>query len=505
MKNGIALEVKDVYKSFFENPVLRGVSFKVECGSILGLLGGNGAGKSTLMKIVNGIYSMDSGEIHIDGEVVNIRNAQDAKNIGIAMVYQELSLVPTLTVLQNLFLNCEPTKGIQIDDKASLKKAQQIIDSFGIEDIDLNAITGDLPIGKQQVVEILKALLKDVKVLILDEPTASLSRTEIVLLFDFLNKLKAQGIAIIFITHNMQEIIDICDSAVILRNGIVALDDEVKNLDIQLMVEAMLGRKHKELSIVRKHKANYDISPVLNVKSLFSKDGRVKGVDLEVYSGEVVGIAGLMGSGRTELLKCLLGLQAISSGTIHMNEIDITNCKPWNAIKNGLFIIPEDRRKTGIIDIHSVLMNLFIPTWHKFTRFLTINDKNSKNEAKDIVGKLDVVSTSIEQELRYLSGGNQQKVVIGKGIYTNPTILLMDEPTVGVDVETKDSISKIIATIADTGKSVLLISSEFSQLLKVCDRILIMQDGSINKEIVGPLFNLTEQELTMMVQNSSTD
>ena len=305
VENNAALELKEIYKSFYQNQVLKGVSFSVDKGSILGLLGGNGAGKSTLMKIVNGVYRKDSGEIFVNGKEAEIRTAQDARKNGIAMVYQELSLIPTMTVVQNLFLNAEPHKGFSIDEKECIRRADKAFADFGIEDIDPHAVVGDLPIGKQQLVEIIKAMLKDPHVLILDEPTASLTQREIRLLFDFLRHLKTRDIAIILISHHMQEIVEICDQAIILFNGTVALNQPVSEINIQTMVEAMVGRKVQEKTVERQNPVKYNGEPMMTVKDLISSDGKVNGASFQIYPGEILGIAGLMGSGRTELIKCI--------------------------------------------------------------------------------------------------------------------------------------------------------------------------------------------------------
>lgn len=501
LKNDYALELIDIYKSFYNNPVLKGISLGVEKGSILGLLGGNGAGKSTLMKIVIGVYHMDSGEIVINGKEASIASARDAKEKGIAMVYQELSLIPTMTVVQNLFLCDEPHKGLTIDEKECAKRTKAAFESFGIEDIDPNSVVGELPIGKQQLIEIIKALLKNPCVLILDEPTASLTQWEIELLFSFLKKLKAQGIAIILISHHMQEIIQLCDRAVVLRNGLVALDDYVANLSIPVMVEAMVGRKLQEKEIEREHHVNYEAEPLLRLENLKSNDGKVNHVSFCIYPGEVVGIAGLMGSGRTELLKSIYGLMKLADGKITLKGKNTTGLQPWKSIKNGVFMIPEDRRKTGIVSIHSVKMNFFISAWNRFVRYTCINDKRADAEARSLIEQLDIKTTGISQELKNLSGGNQQKVVFGKSIYLHPDILLLDDPTVGVDVEAKDSICRIIASIADSGSGVLLVSSEFDQLSKVCDRVLIMKKGQIIGELKNGINDLSEAALSVAVQS----
>lgn len=501
LKNENALELRDIYKSFYQNQVLKGVSFAVKKGSIMGLLGGNGAGKSTLMKIVNGVYTKDSGEILIDGKAAEIRSAQDAKKQGIAMVYQELSLVPSLTVVQNLFLNDEPHRGVSIDEKECIRRAEAAFAEFGITDIDPHSVTGELPIGRQQVIEIVKAMLKNPHVLILDEPTASLTQREIDLLFEFMKKVRAKGVAIILISHHMREIVEICDRAVILFNGTVAIDKAVAELTIPAMVEAMVGREVQETQVEREHPADYQAEPLLRIENLENSDGKVNGVTMEIYPGEVVGIAGLMGSGRTELIKCVYGLMKPKNGKVTLRSRDITGQRPWKSSDGGVFMIPEDRRRAGIVDIHSVKMNFFISAWKRFVKHTCIKDKDADKEAAALVARLDIKTTGIHQELRNLSGGNQQKVVFGKSIFLHPEILMLDDPTVGVDVEAKDSICKIIASIADTGSGVLLVSSEFDHLARVCDRVLIMKQGKIAGELRRGRDKLSESSLLVAVQS----
>lgn len=496
-----ALELKNIQKAFYRNRVLKDVSMKVEYGKIVGLLGGNGAGKSTLMKIVTGIYKIDGGKIIIGGKPVVISKPADAAANGIAMVYQELSLIPTLKVVENLFLNSEPKKGLSIDMKRCIKEAREAFSSFGIDNIDINAVTGNLSIGEQQLVEIIKAMLKNPRVLILDEPTASLTKKECSLLFEFLNKLKKRNIAIIFISHHMQEVMQICDSAVVLRNGEVALNENVCNLTVEKMVKAMVDNHIKEENIRKVQNVDQTEEPLLKVEELKSADDKVKGINISVFKGEVVGIAGLMGSGRTELVRCIYGLQKPQSGNVFLKGEKITGVKPWNAIKKGVFMIPEDRRNLGIVGIHSIKMNLFMPVWNRFVKFSCINDKKADKCAEEIIHNLAVKTTGIKQNLNNLSGGNQQKIVFGRSIFVNPKVLLLDDPTVGVDVEAKDSICNIISEIADQGSGVLLISSEFDQLAKVCDRVLIMKNGIIDRELVNGKDELSENSISVAVQS----
>lgn len=472
------LEVQDIHKAFFQNEVLKGVSFGVRKGEILGLLGSNGAGKSTLMKIINGIYTHDSGKIILNGESVNFKSANDARIHGIAMVYQEFSLIPTLTVTENMFLNREVLKNGLIDDKECLKQTQEALKDFGIH-VNPNEMVGNLSIGNQQLVEIVKALMQKPSVLILDEPTASLTGQEIELLFKFIRNLKAQGIAVFMITHHMQEIQEICDRVVILRNGTVEMNKPCNEVTVPIMVEAMIGKKLSGEYLPPQKVIQYD-KPLLSVTNLVYKN-KVNGISFDVYPNEIVGIAGLLGSGRTETLKCIYGLAKSESGEIVFENHRIDKCKPWTSIEKGIYFIPEDRRKDGIIGIHSIKTNIMISIWKRICKFHIIDDKNADKKSQKKVDELAIKCTGIEQNLQYLSGGNQQKVVFAKGLVSNPKLLLMDDPTVGIDVEAKAAITKIIRDVVDNGCGVIIVSSEMEQLEQVCDRVLIYKAGKIRK------------------------
>lgn len=475
-----ALLLTDIHKSFFNNEVLKGISFGIKKGEVLGLLGSNGAGKSTLMKIVTGVYRMDEGQIHVDGKEVSMKSAADASACHIAMVYQEFSLIPTMTVAENLFLNREIKKGGLIDDKKCIQKAEEALKEFGIH-MNPNEPVENLSIGNQQLVEIVKALMQNPSVLILDEPTASLTRKEIELLFSFVRRLKEQEIAVIFISHHMQEIMEICDRAVILRNGMVELDSPTSELSISAMVEAMIGKKLNQEYLPPARPVDY-VRPVLRVESVFWED-KVKDVSFEIYPGEIVGIAGLLGSGRTELAKCIYGLLRPDRGKILLEDKEIPVGKPWTSIAGGISFVPENRRKSGIIGIHSIQYNMLLPIWKRMCRKLFIDEKKCAENAEDMIRKLDLKCTGAEQEVQYLSGGNQQKVVFAKSLLIQPKILLLDDPTVGIDVEAKAAIAQLIRKIADQNNAVLLISSEMEELERLCDRVLILANGEIKKEL----------------------
>ncbi|WP_312641059.1 sugar ABC transporter ATP-binding protein [Hydrogenoanaerobacterium sp.] len=479
-ESNYSLEVVDIHKAFFNNPVLKGVSFGIEKGEVLGLLGSNGAGKSTVMKIVNGVYRLDSGKIRINGNDVFLKDALDARKHGIAMVYQEFSVIPTLTVMQNLFLGREIKKNGLIDDKECYRQAQEALREFGI-DIDPNAVLEDLSIGNQQLVEIVKALMQKPSVLILDEPTASLTHREIELLFLFIHRLKKQNIAVFLISHHMQEIMQICDRVVILRNGTVEMNETIDKMSIPIMVQAMIGRKLSSDYIASKQPIIYD-KPLLEVNNL-KWENKVNDVSFQIFPREVLGIAGLLGSGRTELMKCIYGLLQPDSGKITLKGTPIPYGKPWESIEKGIMFVPENRRKSGIIGIHSIKMNMLIPIWKKMKKGMLVDEKKSMALATEMSEKLNIKCTSIEQELESLSGGNQQKVVFGKSMLTNPEILLLDDPTVGIDVEAKAGIARLIRDIADGGSGVVLVSSEMDELERLCDRVLIIREGKVSAEL----------------------
>lgn len=496
-----ALEVVDIHKSFYDNEVLKGITFGVKKGEVLGLLGSNGAGKSTLMKIINGVYRLDKGSIHINGQEIVAKDANDAAAMGIAMVYQEFSLIPTMSVVENMFLGRELKKNGLIDRELCLSKVTEAFNEFGIQ-VNPLEIVENLSIGNQQLVEIVKSLMQKPNVLILDEPTASLTQKEITLLFSFIRKLKSQGIAIFLISHHMQEIMDICDRAVVLRNGCVELNDEIKNISIEKMVEAMIGKKLINEYLQPATPVDYKKPPILQVKNI-SWGEKVKEVTFDVYPGEIVGVAGLLGSGRTEMMKCIYGLIKPDSGKILLNQEAIPVGQPWKTIEKGVAFVPENRRESGIVGMHSILYNMLLPIWSRVRKSIFIDETKSKRLAEEMRKKLDIKCTSINQDAEHLSGGNQQKVVFGKSLLIEPKVLLLDDPTVGIDVEAKAAIAQLVRDIADSGNSVLMVSSEIEELERLCDRVLIISNGTLKQEINRSLGHpITEVALTKAIQLS---
>ncbi|MHB1394575.1 MAG: sugar ABC transporter ATP-binding protein [Clostridia bacterium] len=495
-----ALEVLDIYKSFSNNNVLKGITFGIRKGEILGLVGSNGAGKSTLMKIVNGIYKADKGTIKINSNIGQYKDAQGARNSGIAMVYQEFSLIPTMTVAQNLFLGVEPKNGIFIDDTSCIEQAKKAFRDFNVE-IDPQAYVESLSIGDQQIVEIIKALLQKPAVLILDEPTASLTQKEIAMLFSFINRLKQQGMAIILISHHLQEVKDICDKVVVLRDGKVVLEGLVNNIELPDIIHAMIGRKFDKNEYIPPKSKISRLKPVLEVKGLRWRE-KVQNVSFEVYQGEILGIAGLLGSGRTEILKNIVGLYEPDTGEILIDGSSFKLGQPWDAIRNGIFLVPENRRKSGIIAGQPIRHNMLLPIWKKLKNNFLINDQKGKEIAGDMIKKLSIKTTGMDQYVERLSGGNQQKVVFAKSLVTKPKVLLLDDPTVGVDIEAKNEIANLVRNIADQGNGVLLVSSEMEELARLADRVLILKQGIVIDELSRDNGDeITEQTLSIAIQS----
>ncbi len=475
------LELRDIRKSFNRVEVLHGVDLVARPGEIHGLVGANGAGKSTLMKILNGVYPADSGEIVIDGSRVMYGDPAGARAHGIAMVFQEFSLVPTMTVAQNLFLTREPRSagGIFIDDAEAERRAREVFTELEVE-IAPTAVLGSLPVGRRQLVEIAKALSANARILILDEPTASLSHAEIEILFELMRRLRDRGIAIIFISHHLQELAAVCDRVTVLRDGSVAMTDRLANVTLGDIIIAMVGTS---VAAEADRPAPDPLGePVLEVAHLRWAD-RLRDVSFTLHRGEILGVAGLLGSGRTELLTALFGIRRADAGEIRLRGRLVNFADPGSAIRAGLSLVPEDRRREGMLPDESIRMNVLLPIWRRLTHGPFIDDARGRGIVKDLVTRLQVRTPGIEQTVRRLSGGNQQKVVVAKSLSSEPSILLLDDPTVGIDVQSKRDLAAAIRRIAAGGSAVLLVSSEFEELAALCDRVLVLRRGAIVGEL----------------------
>lgn len=474
------LEMRNIEKSFGGISVLKKVDFTLARGEVHALMGGNGAGKSTLMKILTGVYSMDAGSIRIDGAAAHITNANSAKRAGIAMIFQEFSLVPTLTVAQNIFLNREPRVGsIFLNDRAAIKRARAILEDLG-ESIPATTLVSELSAGMMQMVEIAKALSQNAKILIMDEPTASLSEHETEILFKVVRRLKASGISIIYISHRMAEIFELCDRVTVMRDGEARLTHDCADLTIPELVDSMLGTS--SASAFTWHDRHVEVrgEPVLKIRNV-ALPPRIEDVSFDVYSGEIVGLAGLMGSGRTEIAEAIFGRRKPSKGSILVHGKQVTG--QAQAIAAGVALVPEDRRRMGLVLDHSVQSNIMLPNLDLFSRGPFVSDFNAATVVKQVIARLRIKTESPAKITRLLSGGNQQKIVLSKWLARAPKLLILDEPTIGVDIGAKGEMANQIRELADAGAAILVISSELEELLVVCDRILALHDGRIVQDI----------------------
>jgi ribose transport system ATP-binding protein len=492
------VEMIGISKSFFGVKVLDSVNFSVSPGEIHALAGENGAGKSTLMKILQGVYTLDAGEIKIAGEKVSIHSFQDARKLGIGMVFQEFSLVPELSVAQNIFLDREHKNKFGLfDEKRTINQAKLVMEELGL-DIDVTAKVSTLGRAYQQLTEIAKAIAGEAKILILDEPTASLAKEEVDALFIVLKQLTARGVSIIYISHRMDEIYRICDQITILRDGKKIAVSKLNEISAQEIIAHITGRKDVEMLSHHGVSIAHTKDPIFEAERI-QVGNKVNDISFKLYPGEILGLAGLMGSGRTELVRAIFGLDKKDNGKIKIEGNEVTIKNPQDAMKNGIAFIPEDRRRQGLVMEHSVKQNILATNLSSLSHLSFLNFSKINQVVQDAITNFEVRPAESNREVRLLSGGNQQKVVIAKWLATNPKIVLMDEPTVGVDIGTKVDIMKLVRSFADEGKAVILISSELPELLSVCDRILVIRKGEIAEELDRKEVK-DEDHLQMIVQ-----
>ena len=473
------LEMRDIQKSFSNIPVLRKVNFTLQKGEVHAFMGGNGAGKSTLMKVLTGIYSRDSGEILINGKSHHFATPRDAEAAGIAMIFQELSLIPTLTVAQNIFLHREPRSGYLLNDNEAVRRSREILTDLG-EDIDPNARVEDISSGACQMVEIAKALSQNAQILVMDEPTSSLSEHETSALFRIVRRLQSNGISIIYISHRMAEIFEICDRVTVMRDGGIVLTGTCKDISMQALIDAMLGPGTGSSLQWHERNSRADALTVLDVENITSA-GAYRDVSFQIRAGEIVGLAGLMGSGRTEIAQTIFGIRSPDTGVVRLNGKSIASTA--EAIAAGIALVPESRRRQGLILDHSVAENFLLPNLDLFKAGYFVGERGAARKILDFIKLLGIKTDSPDKAVHELSGGNQQKVVLSKWLVREPKLLILDEPTLGVDIGAKSDIVEIVRKLADNGAAVLVISSEFEELLALSDRILVLQDGNITNQL----------------------
>ena len=473
------VQMKNISKSFSGTKVLKGVNLELGHGEILALLGENGAGKSTLMKILSGIYSKDSGEIYLDGELCHFQNPKEAQNKGVAIIHQEMNLCNDLSVSENIFLGREVMDGLRLNHKKMDEEAQKILDDLGIS-MKSTELAGDLKVSEQQMVEIAKALSQDAKVLIMDEPTSALSRKEIEDLFRVIRKLRDEGRGIIYISHRLDELRAIADKVSILRDGENVISGDLKDFSIDDIIRHMVGREIQDKFpriLCEKGKE------ILRVESL-NAGPKVRDISFSLYEGEILGIAGLMGAGRTEMTRALFGVDEKTSGKIYLFGEEVKTNTPKDSIELGMALIPEDRRKDGLCTDLSIRENISLPNLDSMKNSLGVLSKDLELKiSEDTIKSLNVKAKDREMISKNLSGGNQQKVVLGKWLVRNPKVILFDEPTRGIDIGAKVEIYQIMNELKKKGVGVLFISSEMEEVLGMSDRILIFCDGRITGEL----------------------
>ena len=473
------VQMKNIAKSFSGTKVLKGVNLELGHGEILALLGENGAGKSTLMKILSGIYSKDSGEIYLDGELCHFQNPKEAQNQGVAIIHQEMNLCNDLSVSENIFLGREVMDGLRLNHKKMDEEAQKILDDLGIS-MKSTELAGDLKVSEQQMVEIAKALSQDAKVLIMDEPTSALSRKEIEDLFRVIRKLRDEGRGIIYISHRLDELRAIADKVSILRDGENVISGNLKDFSIDDIIRHMVGREIQDKFpriLCEKGKE------ILRVENL-NAGPKVRDISFSLYEGEILGIAGLMGAGRTEMTRALFGVDEKTSGKIYLFGEEVKTNTPKDSIELGMALIPEDRRKDGLCTDLSIRENISLPNLDSMKNSLGVLSKDLELKiSEDTIKSLNVKAKDREMISKNLSGGNQQKVVLGKWLVRNPKVILFDEPTRGIDIGAKVEIYQIMNELKKKGVGVLFISSEMEEVLGMSDRILIFCDGRITGEL----------------------
>lgn len=488
MSSGVAaVRMTGISKAFGGVRAVDGVDFEVLPGEVHALLGGNGAGKSTILKILNGVHRPDQGRIEVGGKELTAHAPEESRAAGIAMNYQEMSLIPTLTVAQNVFLTRENRNGIGlIDDVEAERRAAELFALLEVS-VDPKAIVGDLGAGQKQLTEIAKAISQDARVLVLDEPSTALAVSDVERLFAFLRKLKAKGVAIIYVSHRMDEIARIADRATIMRDGKHVITAPLSELPIDTMIEHIVGKRSKGLSDVERGSAVK--GEVLLELAGISGVYKPQEVSFTLHRGEVLGLAGLLGSGRSSLARVIAGIEPAIKGAIHINGKVMTIRKPSDAIEAGVALVPEARATQGIIPAHSVASNMVLSVIDRLSKFGFVDGKAANDLTDTQIKRLSVKTASRDHAVSTLSGGNQQKVVIGKWLATDPDILILDEPTAGIDIGSKSEIIRLVRELAASGKAIIVISSELSELLTACDRILVMAEGRIHADLPREAFD----------------
>lgn len=476
------LEMKNISKSFGATHALRNIEFELKKGEVHALLGENGAGKSTLIKVLGGIHNPDTGEILINGNLVNIDSVKKARELGIGIIHQEIMLVPHLSIMDNLFLGREIINTIGVKNSKEMEnQAKKMLETIGLN-INVHKRVEELNIAQQQMIEIAKAISFDAKILVMDEPTSSLSEEEVQKLFDLIKLLKSKEVSIIYISHRLDELFAVSDRITVIRDGSYIDTVLTQNINSAQLVSMMVGR-NLENFYVRDNTVKEDI--VLSVNKLTSF-GVFSDVTFEVKAGEILGFSGLVGAGRSEIMDAIFGASSFDSGEIHLLQNNVKFRKPIDAIKAGIAMVPEDRKKQGLNLIGTVGFNITLASLDNYLNQFLIDEKKRQSIISKYIEKLRIKTQNEQSKVGSLSGGNQQKVVIAKWLATNPNLLILDEPTRGVDVGARQEIYRVINDLAKEGLAIIMVSSDLPEVINMCDRVCVVKDGSIvttlNKE-----------------------
>jgi len=499
MNNQPLVAMEGIEKSFPGVRALDQCRFELRAGEVHALVGENGAGKSTMMKVLTGVYQKDAGSIVYKGEEVDIPNTKAAQQLGISIIHQELNLMPHLTVAQNIYIGREPRRlfPLLLDDKKLDDQVRALFERMNL-DLDPRTKVADLTVAMQQMVEIAKALSFESEVLIMDEPTAALTTSEIEELFRIIGQLKASGVGIVYISHRMDELKRITDRITVMRDGCYIDTVPTAEVSVERIISMMVGREIYHS--VDRGALDPNAETVLEVKGL-NRGKAVRDVSFALKKGEILGFAGLMGAGRTEVARAIFGADRIDSGeiTIHGKPVRIRN--PHDAVKRGIGYLSEDRKRFGLIVDMDVKSNVAISSYGKFRRFGWMKQEAIDGTAENVVASLKVKTPSVNQKVKFLSGGNQQKVVIGKWLTKDSDILIFDEPTRGIDVGAKGEIYKLLEELAEQGKSIIMISSELPEILRMSHRVIVMCEGRITGELTR---EEADQEKIMKLATSRT-
>lgn len=504
--SNVVLKMQGISKSFPGVKALSNVEFELRKGEIHTLMGQNGAGKSTLIKVLTGVYEIDEGTIILNGKEVKITSTRDAQESGISTVYQEVNLCPNLTVAENIYIGREPMKNRSIDWNTMNKNAERLLEERLNLKVDVKKLLSSYSVAIQQMIAIARAVDISKGILILDEPTSSLDSNEVKQLFKVMRKLKSEGMSMVFVTHFMDQVYEISDRITVLRNGGYVGTYNADKLPEMELISKMIGKNYEEMkkssNVTRKYNIK-DKSQVLAKTKQFGRKGTIESLNIDIRKGEVLGLAGLLGSGRSECARLLFGIDKSDHGVLNINGKEYSYIYPQKAIQEGLAFCPEDRKVEGIVGQLTIRENIVLSLQSNRGIFKYIPMKKQQEIAKKYIELLNVKTPSAEQRIDNLSGGNQQKVILGRWLATNPQLLILDEPTRGIDIGAKDEIKKLVIKLAQEGMTIIFISSELQEMVSCCDRVIVLRDRKIIGELIGE--NIQEANILQIIAEGGSN